>query len=258
MSYIQLFIKSSLCYFVGFFICIGSVQANDLAKTIKKVKPAIVGIGTVNPLSRPNTKLMGTGFAILDGLHIVTNRHVLPLQLEPKEQLVVFIGTGKQPAFRNATVLKKSALHDLAILKIAGKPLPTFKLGGSKLVSEGTEIAFTGYPIGAVLGLYPATHQGIISSLTPIATPVHSSKLLEVTHIKRLRNPFLVYQLDATAYPGNSGSPIYDKESGLVFGVLNQVFVKEGKESALNKPSGISYAIPVKYLRQLIDDDSAK
>lgn len=254
MNFIRLLIKYLLFFTISLILFISSLQASDLTKTIKKVKPAIVGIGTINPMSRPNTRLMGTGFAILDGLQIVTNRHVIPINLEPKEELVVFIGKGKQPAYRKATVIKKSALHDLAVLKISGKPLETLKLAESNLLVEGTEIAFTGFPIGAILGLYPATHQGIISSLTPIATPVHSSKLLEVTHIKRLRAPFLVYQLDATAYPGNSGSPIYDKESGLVFAILNQVFVKEGKESALAKPSGISYAIPVKHLHQLLNN----
>ncbi|MFT6735736.1 MAG: serine protease Do, partial [Polaribacter sp.] len=31
----------------------------------------------------------------------------------------------------------------------------------------------------------------------------------------------------------------------------NKVFVKESKETVLEKPSGISYAIPVKYLMEL-------
>ena len=37
---------------------------------------------------------------------------------------------------------------------------------------------------------------------------------------------FDVYQLDATAYPGNSGSPLLDADSGKVLGVINSVFVK--------------------------------
>jgi S1-C subfamily serine protease len=61
----------------------------------------------------------------------------------------------------------------------------------------------------------------------------------------------MIYQLDITAYPGNSGSPLYAADSGEVIGVLNKVFVKEAKETVLEKPSGISYAIPVKYLIEL-------
>jgi hypothetical protein len=44
---------------------------------------------------------------------------------------------------------------------------------------------------------------------------------------------------------------LYDAQSGEVVGILNKVFVKESKESVLEKPSGISYAIPVKYLIDL-------
>jgi S1-C subfamily serine protease len=62
-----------------------------------------------------------------------------------------------------------------------------------------------------------------------------------------------VFQLDATSYPGNSGSPVYDPASGEVVGVLNMVFVKGTKESALTNPSGISYAIPSRHLQALID-----
>jgi S1-C subfamily serine protease len=61
----------------------------------------------------------------------------------------------------------------------------------------------------------------------------------------------MIYQLDITAYPGNSGSPLYSAENGEVLGILNKVFVKESKETVLEKPSGISYAIPIKYLVEL-------
>jgi S1-C subfamily serine protease len=61
-----------------------------------------------------------------------------------------------------------------------------------------------------------------------------------------------VYQLDGTAYPGSSGSPLYDGGTGEVVGVVNMVFVKGLKENALAQPSGISYAIPVRHLRELV------
>jgi S1-C subfamily serine protease len=61
-----------------------------------------------------------------------------------------------------------------------------------------------------------------------------------------------VFQLDGTAYPGNSGSPLYDGETGAVLGVLNMVLVKATKESALAQPSGIAYAVPAEHLRALL------
>ena len=127
-------------------------------------------------------------------------------------------------------------------------------LGNADQVKEGQDIAFTGFPIGMVLGLYPVTHQGIISAISPTVIPQLSGKLLSSDMLKRLREPYDVFQLDATAYPGNSGSPLYDPQTGSVIGIINKVFVQEGKESAITKPSGITYAMPVTYLKKLLDN----
>ncbi|MEW5769188.1 MAG: S1C family serine protease [Pseudomonadota bacterium] len=62
-----------------------------------------------------------------------------------------------------------------------------------------------------------------------------------------------MFQLDAVAHPGNSGSPLYDGESGEVIGVINAVFVKGAKENALKDPTGITYAIPAQYVRALLE-----
>jgi S1-C subfamily serine protease len=67
------------------------------------------------------------------------------------------------------------------------------------------------------------------------------------------RSPFSIYQLDGTAYPGNSGSPLYDPETGQVLGVINMVFVKGLKETAITAPSGITYAIPVRHVQELLE-----
>ena len=101
-----------------------------------------------------------------------------------------------------------SASIPLALLEIEGKPLPALSLGDANRVREGEEIAFTGLPIGMVLGLYPVTHRGIVSAITPMVIPAMSSRQLSAKQIRRLRSPFNVLQLDATAYPGNSGSPV--------------------------------------------------
>ncbi len=117
----------------------------------------------------------------------------------------------------------------------------------------GEEYAFTGYPLGVLFGLYPVTHHGIVSSITPIAVQANAASQLDPTQIRHLRTPYDVFQLDATAYPGNSGSPLYHPDTGVVIGVINSVFVKEGRENILAKPSGISYAIPSDYARRLLE-----
>jgi S1-C subfamily serine protease len=55
-------------------------------------------------------------------------------------------------------------------------------------------------------------------------------------------------------YPGNSGSPVFDVATGQVVAVINMVLVKGSKESALTHPSGISYAIPVRFVIDLLKD----
>jgi len=136
--------------------------------------------------------------------------------------------------------------------------LPALALGDSSRVREGEYYAFTGFPIGAVLGLYPVTHRGIVSSITPMAVPAFGAQQLNSTLIKRLREPYDVFQLDATAYPGNSGSPLYRMEDGAVVGVINKVFVKETKEQVLTSPSGIAYAIPSVYIVELLKKGSSQ
>ncbi|MEH6814824.1 MAG: serine protease [Motiliproteus sp.] len=226
-----------------------------MSDTIDNVKGSIVGVGTYLPTRRPPAKLLGTGFVIADGKHVVTNNHVInvDLDVENRERLVVFAGQGAKLDMLTASLFRKDLQHDLAILSVS-KKLPAMSLSGDGLVREGEVLAFTGFPIGAVLGLYPVTHRGMISSITPIAIPAPSSRQLDAIKIKRLRAPTMIYQLDATAYPGNSGSPLYHPETGVVVGVLNMVHVKTTKEDVLSKPSGISYAIPVKHLRALLQE----
>lgn len=227
-----------------------------LPETLVLLKPGVVGVGTMQKTRSPSNKFNGTGFVVGDGHYVITNAHVIPdvLAVEELEKLAVFAGQAGRADTRLAEQVAMDLVHDLALLKVDGEALPPLRLGDSDRVREGQEIAFTGFPIGTVLGLFPVTHRGIVSALTPIAQPMQTARQLSPHLIKQLNAPFEVFQLDATAYPGNSGSPMYDPKSGEVLGVLNMVFVKESKESVLEKPSGISYAIPAKYVLLLLEN----
>jgi S1-C subfamily serine protease len=240
---------------IGLLLGVG-VMAADLPATIDKIQPAVVAVGTVQRTRTPPAAFRATGFAVADGQYVLTNAHVLPdlLNVEQKEYLAVFAGRGQHFEAHAATPAAVDREHDLALLKIDGNPLQAaLNMDWSKRVREGQEVAFTGFPIGIVLGLYPVTHRGIVSALTPIAIPLPSTGQLDPTLVKRLRDPFEVFQLDATAYPGNSGSPLYDPGTGRVIGVINSVFVKESKEAVLQHPSGITYAIPIEYAKALFE-----
>jgi S1-C subfamily serine protease len=127
-------------------------------------------------------------------------------------------------------------------------------LGDSTKAQEGQPLAFTGYPLAMALGLYAATHRATLSTIVPIAQPMPTSRQLGPATINRVRQgAFEIFQLDGTAYPGNSGSPLYDAGTGEVLGIVNMVFVKGTKENALTSPSGISYAIPSEYIKALLE-----
>jgi S1-C subfamily serine protease len=232
----------------------------DVADTLQSVKPGVVGVGVFNPVGSPRAMLQGTGFAVLDGRYVVSCAHIFAKPLDPgkKETQAVFIGRDRQMNIRAARVIATDKAHDLALLKIEGEPLPTLKLGDSDRAREGWQLYFTGYPIGSVLGLNPSTHRAGLAAIIPIYTPLASAAQLNARTLKQAKDAYEVFELDAIAYPGNSGSPLWHPESGEVLGVLNSVYVKGAKEAALSAPSGLSYAIPVKYVHRLLEQALTK
>lgn len=239
----------------------GAATAEDLPDLLERLTPSVVGVGAAYPLRAPTggrapRRLMGTGFVLESGSgsYVITNAHVIPTDLESDgwEQVAIFVGRGNASQQRFARVVKNDVEHDLAVLAYEGARLPAMSLAADDRVRPGEHVAFTGFPIGAVLGLYPTTHEGIVSAITPVARPADRGRQLDAVQVRRLRRPFDVYQLDAIAYPGNSGSAVYRTATGEVIGVMNSVFVKESRETLLSAPSGIAYAIPVKHLRELL------
>jgi len=227
----------------------------DVADMLPSIKPGVVGVGTFNPTGRPPASLQGTGFAVLDGHYVVSCAHIFakPLDTEKNETHVVFLGRDRQVMVRTAQLIATDRAHDLALLKISGDPLPALKLGDSDHVHEGWQLYFTGYPIGSVLGLNASTHRAGLAAIIPIYTPLQSAAQLTARALRQAQQPYEVFELDAVAYPGNSGSPVWHPDTGEVLGVVNSVYVKGAKEAALTAPSGISYAIPVKYVRRMLE-----
>ena len=231
------------------------VQAADVTDTVARVKRSIVAVGTFELGRTPPFQFRGTGFAVGSGATIVTNAHVLPGVVDPahNEVLAILVAGASGGQVRQVQRIAVDPGSDLALLKLEGEPLPPLRIRDSGSVKEGQEILMTGYPIGAVLGPYAATHHGMIAAITPIAIPQGRAADLDPAVVRRLASgTFPVFQLDATAYPGNSGSPIYDPQTGEVLGIVNMVFVKGTKEAALTQPSGITYAVPSVHLEALL------
>lgn len=239
---------------VALFLAKPHCALADLSDSIDRIKPSVVVVGIHNKLSSPQFTMRGTGFVVGDGNLVATNAHVLPETFPDGTSLVVLArhssGALQQRLARAVATDKE---HDLAVIRIEGPALPRLTLRSSESVREGLPVAFTGFPIGGALGFSPVTHRGIVSAVTPIAMPPPTAQQLNEKLIRRLKSgTFNIFQLDATAYPGNSGSPVFDVDSGEVVGVINMVFIKGTKETVLSQPSGISYAIPANYLHDLL------
>ena len=237
----------------------------DMVAAIERVKPSVVIVGTYNLTNSPRFQLRGTGFVAGNGNWAVTNAHVVPEALgadalQSDTQLVVQIRThAGELSRRTATVIELDFAHDLALLKFDGPAAPTLAIKNPDLVKEGQTVGLMGFPIGGALSFSPVTHRGMISSITTVALPTPTGQQLNSRAIRALREGnFQVFQLDATAYPGNSGGPLFDVETGDVLGVVNMVFVKGSRESALTNPSGITYAIPSNFVQFLLHKNTGK
>ncbi len=244
----------------------GAARAQGSAPTLPDIiarsKPAVLPVGSFNPTDSPRFTFRGSGFVIAEegglGTLLATNFHVLPEGAggdsgPPMAVLTGPGGPGAETQRRMARVVATERLHDLALLQLEGPPLPGLVLEAPGQVREGQAVALMGFPIGGALGFSVVTHRGIVASITSAAMPAPTARQLDPRALSRLREGnFELLQLDATAYPGNSGGPLLDAETGRVVGIVNMVLVKAGRESALSSPTGITYAVPVALLRALM------
>lgn len=229
---------------------------SSLPDVIDRVKPSVVIIGSFNPTAAPRFTLRGTGFVVGQGNWVVSNAHVTNQEGAPiaANQLVVQVRTGPGTfQTRKAKVLEENRAQDLVLLSFEGPPVAAMKIGDSDRVREGQDMAFMGFPIGGVLGFAPVTHKAMVSSITEAKLPRARGSQLTDQDVRNLREAnFNLFQLDAIAYPGNSGGPLFDPQTGELLGVMNMVALKSSRESALSQPSGISYAIPAKHVQAIM------
>ena len=84
---IALWFGSAGCWFAA------PAWSAGLPDVIERIKPSVVGVGTYQETRQPRARLLATGFVVGDGRHVITNNHVLPDELDSKnnELLAVFI-----------------------------------------------------------------------------------------------------------------------------------------------------------------------
>jgi S1-C subfamily serine protease len=230
--------------------------ADALPEVIARVRPSVLVVGFYRETQSPRFAFKGTGFAVGDGNLLITNAHVVEADGGDASGRVLMVqsrdATGALKP-RRGEIIEADPAHDLALIRFDGPPLPALELAKPGSVREGSAIALMGFPMASALGFAPVTHRGIVSAITPVALPSPTARQLDGPTISRLREGgFNMLQLDATAYPGNSGGPLFDAETGAVVGVISMATLKGTRESALTNPSGITYAIPVEHVEQLL------
>lgn len=146
----------------------------------------------------------GSGFAIGDGRHVITNAHVIG---EADE--VTFITRGGIEI--NGTLLAKDKGRDVALLEVEGVRIPSLHVATSE-----PGISDTVYAIGAPMDedLTGTVTEGIVSAV-------------------RISEGYPWIQSDVAINPGNSGGPLLN-EQGSVVGISTAGYFPSGSQTGLN------------------------
>jgi S1-C subfamily serine protease len=195
----------------------------DLVAAAAAVVPGVVSITVPGAGGAPTAS--GSGFALDDVQHVVTNDHILAHGSGPT--VMVETPDGRQIA---AQVVGRDPSSDIAVLRVpqsAGlAPLPLAKPGATKV---GEPVLAVGSP----LGLPGTVTAGIVSALD--------------RQVKLGNSRHSAVQTDASINPGNSGGPLVNAR-GEVVGVNTAIATIDGSGSI-----GIGFAIPIEQVQQVAD-----
>ena len=102
--------------------------------------------------------------------------------------------------------------------------------------------------LGRELGIY--TMDDEVGPGLPLWLPKGTKMTPELA--AAIKKPYNLFQLDMVAFPGNSGSPLFETRTGTVIGIINMTLAKKTREHLFDKPSGIAYAVPMRWVHELI------
>ncbi len=235
----------------------GQGSDDPFVEVAARVRSAVAAVGVYDRRAAPSVRYFGTGFVVdepeLRGLSLATNAHVVEAirHADATEQLRVFFVDDVAVQGRSAKLVAIDTHHDVALLRFEGAAMESLELELEAAPRQGQGIGVMGYPIGTALGLEPAVHRGVIAAVVPAVLPLPRGVELTPELRQAIQEPYKLYQLDAVVFPGNSGSPVFDAQSGRVLGVINKTLAKKTREHLLEEPSGIAYAVPIRYVREL-------
>lgn len=144
----------------------------------------------------------GTGFLINNQGDIITCSHVV----NDSEFINVMVNENNKKVLYHGVLKKYNQEYDYAVIKIEKQNTPFLEVETNFNNLKNNAIAIVGFPYGRKLcdelnDLSLSITRGFISSIQSI-------------------NHKLMYFLDANAFHGNSGGPVFDIISGKVIGLL--------------------------------------
>jgi len=166
----------------------------------------------------------GTGFLFSKDGYLLTNYHVV----EQSSTIRVSGVNGNHKSSLLAELVLKDEINDLAVLKLVDRILidevpVSFR---AETLDLGENISVLGYPLIGSMGRDIKLTTGVISSKSGFEGNINS------------------YQISAAVQPGNSGSPVFDK-NGKVVGVVT---------SKHNQGENVSYAVKSQQILSLLNN----
>ena len=207
---------------------ISSARNTPAVYAAKTVGPAVVGI-TNKAIARDwfdnpvETEGVGSGVIFKSDGYIVTNNHVI----NGAKELIVSLSDGRS---LKGKVIGADEVTDLAVIKIDAKDLPTATFADSDQIVVGEPAIAIGNPMG--LEFRGSVTSGVVSALNRTLDNSDS-------RVKLL-------QTDAAINPGNSGGALVN-DNGELVGINSLI------ESYSGSSSGVGFAIPVNYAKNIAD-----
>ncbi|MEQ8785595.1 MAG: trypsin-like peptidase domain-containing protein [Pirellulaceae bacterium] len=159
----------------------------------------------------------GTGFVVHSDGYLLTCAHVVLGATDIRVELNGLSYPGQ--------VVALDKEHDLAVVHIDRRDLPTLPLGNSDFVQLAEDLHVVGYPLSNVLGESVKTSRGQLAGVIG-------------------QGGGKMFQLDAAVNHGNSGGPVINNH-GEVVGVATAVLVGEGVNH-------VGFAVPSAEARRLL------
>jgi putative serine protease PepD len=208
---------------------------DSVASVAAKVLPSTVQI--VAEYDGKDQGATGSGFVFDKEGHVITNNHVVAQADEDDGPIDVIDQQGRHS---KATVVGRSTVYDIAVLKVQRTDLTPVALGSAEQMRVGETVV----AIGSPLGLSATVTSGIVSAVNrPVTTGEGQNDNSYINAV----------QTDAAINPGNSGGPLVNLQ-GEVVGV-NSAIASMGSSVASDQAGniGVGFAIPVEQVTVTTD-----